>query len=863
MKQPLIKFLPICLLVALACKTSRTTTIPSGNSSVSDSESTVPAQVSPYRATYEQYWDLVHTQLDLRPRWSTRTMDGVATILLHPHWYATDSLVLNARGMDIKKVKWELKEMQEDSAAFTYDGKILTVHFPEQAERNDTLLVAITYTAQPEKLPEGGSEAIQGDKGLYFINADGKNPDKPTQLWTQGETESNCVWFPTIESPAQKMTQDIFLTVDPDYTTLSNGLLVESKANPDGSRTDHWKQKLPATPYLTMIAVGHFSITKDRWRDKEVSYYVDPEYGKFARTIFGETPTMIEFFSQQLGVPYPWEKFSQVVVHDYVSGAMENTTAVVHGTNMQQDPREMLDGDYSDYIAHELFHHWFGDLVTCESWSNLTLNEGFADYSEYLWREHRYGKESADCEFKKSMSAYIGYSKEVDAPLIRYTYLDREDMYDAISYNKGGCVLHMLRAEVGDEAFFAALKDYLTVNAYGSAEIHDLRKSFEKITGRDLNWFFHQWFMQGGHPVLDINYVWNDSLHTQTVIIQQLQDLNKNPLYELPLKVDIYTAEGVEHKSVVCRNQEDRFEFESKSKPLLVNVDAAKSLLCSKKDHHSSNEWCYQYTHAPLYADRHEALSAITKNYTYGTPEAAIVNEALNDGSPRLRQMAVDNIAVWAKKDSVNTMSILNGMVKSDSSSDVRMAALKALKKHYGYVAISDAVHAAVNDSSYEVAGAAFEIIAANDTLAALKISGKLEQDSGGAVLTALASFYSSRTDTSLYSFYDRAIRLTKSWNRSSVIKSFGLYLKQQRGDLLHRGISRLTLCAETATGRFARSGSIAALRSLKNNLEENGKTIASTGTEEDAAQLDSELDRIQEVLDKFDNASKGLRDDE
>jgi aminopeptidase N len=603
-----------------------------------------------------------------------------------------------------------------------------------------------------------------------------------------------------------------------------------------------------------MMAIGHFSVTKDHWNDKEVSYYTDPEYGKYARNIFGETPSMIDYFSDILGTPYPWEKFAQVVVHDYVSGAMENTTAVVHGTNMQQDPREMLDVDYTDYIAHELFHHWFGDLVTCESWSNITLNEGFADYSEYLWREHRYGKELADQEFKKSMSSYISYSKQDDAPLIRYFYSDKEDVYDAISYNKGGCVLHMLRQEVGDEAFFAALKDYLSVNAFRAAEINDLRKSFEKITGRDLNWFFDQWFINGGHPVLNISYQWNDTALTQTVTIEQIQDTKIYPVYRLPLKIDVYLKDSIDHRNVVCDSKISTFSFSYSSKPLLVNVDASKSLLCSKKDQHTKEEWCFQYDHAPLYADRHEALTALSKKYSFGTNEARVVRKALTDPAPRIREIAAENIGTWTKKDSSATLALLADRLSNDTIADVRLAALKAINKNYEYESFSNLLWSAAHDKSYQVTAEAFEIISNNDSATASKLAEELKQDSGSAIIAALAVYYAKQIHEDHYDFFDRAIRRTSFWDRAAVIKAFGNYLITQPYDNQHKGISRLIVYTQQTSGRFSRSAGIAALRNIKKFLEDSaeGNKLLNEPQEE-LNQYEIEIERINTVLEEFD----------
>ena len=213
-------------------------------------------------------------------------------------------------------------------------------------------------------------------KGLYFINPKGEEKDKPTQIWTQGETEANSVWMPTIDKPNQKTTQEIYMTVPAKYVTLSNGLLISQKKNADGTRTDYWKMDLPHAPYLFFMGVGDFAIVKDSYKGKEVSYYVEKEYAPVARSIFGNTPEMMKFFSEKLGVEYPWQKYAQIVGRDYVSGAMENTTATLHQESAYQNARELVDGiRWEGTIAHELFHQWFGDLVTAESWSNLTVNE--------------------------------------------------------------------------------------------------------------------------------------------------------------------------------------------------------------------------------------------------------------------------------------------------------------------------------------------------------------------------------------------------------------------------------------------------------------------------------------------------------
>lgn len=335
---------------------------------------------------------------------------------------------------------------------------------------------------------------------MYFINHDNSNPRKHQEIWTQGETEASSVWFPTIDNPVEKTTQEIYITVQNKFQTLSNGYLASSKYLDNNMRVDHWVMDKPHAPYLFMMAIGEYSIVQDKWIKKdstelEVNYYVEKKYEPHAKAIFGETPNMLSYFSNLLGVEYPWVKYSQVVVRDFVSGAMENTTATIHGDFLYKTTRELIDGGNEAIIAHELFHHWFGNLVTCESWANLPLNESFANYSQYLWDEHKYGRMEADMNAFEEMEGYfLSAQQGGHVDMIRYDYKNKEDMFDGHSYNKGGRILHMLRTYVGDKAFFASLNDYLTTNAYKTVELANLRLSFEKITGEDLNWFFNQWF---------------------------------------------------------------------------------------------------------------------------------------------------------------------------------------------------------------------------------------------------------------------------------------------------------------------------------------------------------------------------------
>jgi len=440
------------------------------------------APAAPYQATPVKINDLVHTKLDVRFDYKKRYLNGKEWITLKPHFYPTDSLRLDAKGMDIHAIDI-LAGGKLSPLKFTYDSLAINIRLNKSYTRFDTYTIFIDYTAKPDE-----RKGLQkNEKGLYFINPDGTEKNKPTEIWTEGEPESSSGWFPTIDKPNQKTTSEISITVPAKYVTLSNGRLASQKSNADGTRTDTWKMELPNAPYLFMMAVGGFKIYHDRWHGKEVNYYLEPKYAPYATDTFGDVPEAMSFFSKITGVDYPWNKYAAIVVRDYVSGAMENTTANVFGSASTR--RELLDSYYSPGVEHELFHQWFGDYVTCESWSYLTLNESFADLGEIVWLEHKYGKDAADEHVYNGLQGYLGNPDNYKLPLVNFHYKAIHEVFNGVTYQKGGRILNMLRNYLGNDAFYKGLNIYLTTNAFKSVGVEQLRLAMESASGLDLNWF--------------------------------------------------------------------------------------------------------------------------------------------------------------------------------------------------------------------------------------------------------------------------------------------------------------------------------------------------------------------------------------
>ena len=675
-----------------------------------------------YRETATKINNLIHTKLEVKPDFSKSYLYGKAWLTLKPHFYPTDSLNLDAKGMEIKKVAL-VKGTKQIPLTFDYDEWNLRIKLDKTYKSNESYTIYIDYTAKPDEFEEKyGGGAMLGIKGMYFINPKGEEKDKPTQIWTQGETESSSAWFPTIDKTNQRCTQELTVTVDNKYVTLSNGKLASQKKNTDGTRSDYWKMDLPHAPYLFFLGVGDYAVVKDTWRGKEVNYYVEPEYKSVAKKIFGNTPEMMTFFSKITGVDFPWIKYSQITGRDYVAGAMENTTATIHQESAQQDARELVDGNiWEGTIAHELFHQWFGDYVTTESWSNLTLNESFANYSETLWNEYKYGKDASDEHNYQDMQGYL-MSGSDKKDLVRFHYKDKEDMFDAVSYNKGGRILHMLRNHIGDSAFFKSINNYLTTNKFKSAEAHQLRLAFEEITGRDLNWYFNQWYFGSGNPTVDIDYVYDDVAGKATVIVKQTQKTDKT--FKLPLAIDVYNGTEKVRYNVWSNNNVDSFSFNYTKRPDLINVDGDKIMLWTKKDNKTLDNYIHQYKFAGKYLDRREAIDFASKQLD--DPKAvALLKTALNDKYEGLRNFAISKVDL--KKDPIKNSfeSTLLDLTKKDKYATVRAAAIDKLGD-YKKPEYIELFKNAVNDSSYTVAGNALMALGKSDAAAASAIAKKM-----------------------------------------------------------------------------------------------------------------------------------------
>jgi aminopeptidase N len=485
-----------------------------------------------------------HLRLELAVDPARKRIEGTATYTLRRAGIPREppEIVLDAAEMDILDVG--------PAKSWSHSEDRLMVEPEDTGER---LSLAIRYAAEPRK-------------GMYFLEPDEAYPSRPRQVWTQGQAEDTRYWIPSFDFPNQKLTTELIATVPDGLTVVSNGELLSR----DGGRW-HFRQDVPHPAYLMTFAAGRFSQIEDRWRDVPVYYFVEHGREEDGRRAFGNTPAMMEFFSNATGVPYPYAKYAQVAVADFVYGGMENTSATTQTDRTLHDARAHLDFSSDPLVSHELAHQWFGDLVTCRDWGHAWLNESFATYCESMWFEHQLGRDEFLYDLHGLLQSYLGEARErYQRPIATNVYREPSDVFDRHLYEKGGMVLHMLRVALGDEAWWATLKHYLESHRGGNVVTQDLQRAVEDVTGRNLEGFFQQWVFSPGHPDLRVGYSWDARAKLASVTVRQKQaSENKpgqTPLYDLD--VDLYVDDQV--VPVRLREEERTFAVHAEREPRRV-----------------------------------------------------------------------------------------------------------------------------------------------------------------------------------------------------------------------------------------------------------------------------------------------------
>lgn len=517
-----------------------------------------------------------HIFLDLVLDIPNQSFHGTCTIHLTPVRSGVDQLSLDAVNLNIQSV-----QVDGNPQPFDYDGQQLHIRMQTPTQAEVPIKIAIAYQVE------------RPQRGLYFIVPDRHYPNKPTQVWTQGEDEDSRFWFPCFDYPGQLATSEIRVKVPKPFIAISNGELLETTEDGE-DKIYHWSQHQVHPTYLMTLAVGDFAEIRDEWNGKPVTYYVEKGQEEDARRSMGKTPAMIEYFSDFFSYSYPYPKYAQVCVDDFIFGGMENTSATLLTDRCLLDARAALDNRGTEsLVAHELAHQWFGDLVVIKHWSHAWIKEGMASYTEVLWTQQEYGAQDAAYYILNEARSYLAEdSGRYRRPIVTHVYREAIELYDRHLYEKGACVYHMIRAELGEELFKKAIQTFVQDNAHKTVETIDLLRAIEKATGRNLMFLFDQYVYRGGHPDFKVAYSWDgDSKLAKVTVTQTQVKADKNgsasDLFDLKIPIAFGYAQNRELSSdsklktytVRVHEREQSFYFPLEEKPQFISFDAGNFTL--------------------------------------------------------------------------------------------------------------------------------------------------------------------------------------------------------------------------------------------------------------------------------------------
>ncbi|HMM80058.1 MAG TPA: M1 family aminopeptidase [Pyrinomonadaceae bacterium] len=542
-------------------------------------------------------YDIKHLSIDLRFDWDKEQAMGEETVSFAP-FADSNQLTLDAAYMTINWVK----AADGSPLKFDYAGKDgndnLVITLNRTVKAGEESAVKISYATHYVNEADANSPIGGFGKGLRFIKPGPDDPNKPRQIWSQGETEFNRYWFPSYDTPNDFRTTELRATVAKPFFVVSNGKLESTTENKDGTRTFYWKMDQPYANYLTSIVVAETTPVVQNFEGTPVYNYGYTNETKEVAATTKNLPATIKFFSDITGVRYPYPKYSQAFVEDF-GGGMENISATTQIEEMIHDDRELLDEDSESLQSHELAHQWFGDYVTCRDWGQIWLNESFATYMQSMWDEKFKGHdEFLYSDVRANQNTVLGdWARGNRRPIVTKYYANKDAMFDNYAYPGGGSVLHMLRKTVGDAGFFLALNNYLKTNAHQPVSTEDLRIAFEESTGQSLDWFFDEWLYKMGHPVFDITKSYDAASKKLTLNVKQTQQPDEtNPFpqtryFQTWVEVEI---DGTIHRVWIDPKETNTFTFDSAAEPKIVNFDYEGTLLKEMTFKKSADELLYQ-----------------------------------------------------------------------------------------------------------------------------------------------------------------------------------------------------------------------------------------------------------------------------
>jgi aminopeptidase N len=675
---------------------------------------------APRRQTRSREFDIKHIRIELQIDPAETFIEGEAAITLAPFRDGLRELSFDAFELNVKEVRAGSRRLEFESFRDR-----LVVYLREPQPRDKNLTLRVLYNARPRK-------------GLHFIRPDDAYPQKPVQVWSQGESEDNRAWFPCTDSPNERQTTETIITVPDSFTVLSNGRLVSEKHDKRrGRRTFHWRQEEPHPAYLVSVAIGDFSVIDARCGKLPTPYYTYPGMEREARMLMGRTPAMIRHFAKLFGYEYPYPKYSQVVVDDFISGAMENTSATTHSDRFLHDARTELDFDCHDVVAHELAHQWWGDLVTPKSWAHLWLKESFATYAEILWSEQVEGVDESRFFLLREQNLYMAEDRDrYRRPLVYDRWEYPMEVYDRHAYQKGGIVLGMLRDVLGDEDFFRTLRYYLHKHEWQSVETADFRMSIEEVTGRNIDWFFEEWVTGRGYPEFEVSHHFDSQARALRLTVRQVQNTDDGtPIFRMPVEIQIMGRRGSRSFRVEIEKQEHEFHFSLDERPLAVVFDPEDRVLKTLEHEKSRHELLHQLQHSASFTARMRAARSLGE-FKDDESLGVLKRVLMQDGFGPVRMAAAVALAGFGTEAA---RDILIAGMKKNTEARVRRAIAWSLGRfRKDPKAIAALARAMQEDESYFVSAFSMRALAhAAGEDAYEKLMGMLGRESYQDVLRA------------------------------------------------------------------------------------------------------------------------------
>ncbi|MDT4966612.1 MAG: aminopeptidase [Acidobacteriota bacterium] len=676
-------------------------------------QQTQQAKLPPRQYIPDRNYDTQDIKLDLRFDWEHERALGTATISFVPLTTNLRHVEFDAANMTFSSVKL----LGGAPLKYEADGprEKLGITLDRAYQPTETVTVVIAYNTNGTSKGSG----IGGfGRGLTFIKPTAEEPSRPKQIWSQGETEYNHYWFPCYDHPNDFATTEISATVDKPLMVIANGRLLEIRNNKDGTRTYHWKMDQPHASYLTSIVVGEYVPVEGSYAGIPIATYVYPNELEQGKITAARLPEMVKFFSEKTGVKYPYAKYAQTVTRDF-GGGMENISATTQTDTMIHDARTTLDRDTDGLQSHELAHQWFGDLVTCRSWSDIWLNESFATYFQAMWDEHRYGRDDfLYRDVKGNQDAYYGtWAQGNRRPIVAYYYQNKDAVFDNYAYPRGAAVLHMLRKTLGEENWWRSINRYLRKYTNQPVETEQFRIAIEETTGQPMDWFFEQWLYRMGHPVFRVSQSYDPQSKMLTLKVRQEQTRDPNSGYpqveffRAPVDIEIGTAASTRiERAQIDAKEEQTFTFASDAPPMLVNFDYGGTLIKELKFDKSTDELVYQMTRDEDLTGRLWALNQLA---------ARMNDKATAEGEKQKIASALGSALAgekfWgARVDIATALGTAPGVANRaalvtatrDPDAHVRASAINALAKSKD-AALASVYEQFLNDQSYATVNAA------------------------------------------------------------------------------------------------------------------------------------------------------------